>query len=123
MAGNEVMFMVRLIVFFLPIVVAYWFAPVLVAWHDLSAGKSLFFSVVACFRNWRAFLVYTVSLYFFASLLLVFAALLLNTVFASTGDGFASALMMVILFVVLPGTYASFYVSYCDVFVTIDENV
>ena len=65
MVDNQAVFMIRLVVFFAPLMVAYWFAPVLAAWHDLSAGKALFFSVVACLRNWRAFIVYIVSIYFF----------------------------------------------------------
>ena len=122
MAGHEAMFMIRLLLFFLPIMVAYWFAPVLVAWHDLPVGKSLFFSVVACLRNWRAFLVYVVSLYFFGALLMILMAVLLGTVFAGVGAAFAGGLMMAILLVILPGIYASFYVSYRDVFVTIDDD-
>ncbi len=122
MAGQEAMFMIRLLLFFLPIIVAYWFAPVLVAWHDLPVGKSLFFSVVACLRNWRAFLVYVVSVYFFGSLLMIVMAVLLRSVFAGMGQAFAGGLMMLVLLVVLPGIYASFYVSYRDVFVTIDDD-
>ena len=114
--------MIRLLLFFLPIIVAYWFAPVLVAWHDLPVGKSLFFSVVACLRNWRAFLVYVVSVYFFGSLLMIVMAVLLRSVFAGMGQAFAGGLMMLVLLVVLPGIYASFYVSYRDVFVTIDDD-
>jgi hypothetical protein len=34
---------------------AYWYAPVLAGWHGLSPAKALFFSFVACLRNWRAF--------------------------------------------------------------------
>ena len=105
----------------LPFMMAYWFAPVLAAWHGLSAGKSLFFSVVACLRNWRAFLVYIVSVYFFATVLLVLLAVLLGTVFAGAGEAFAGILLILFVLVVLPGAYASFYVSYRDVFVTIDD--
>ena len=46
----------------IPVMMAFWFAPILVAWHDMSAGKSLFFSLIACARNWRAFLVYLLAL-------------------------------------------------------------
>lgn len=44
-----------------PLMMAYWYAPVLAAWHGFSAGKALFFSFVACLRNWRAFLVYSLA--------------------------------------------------------------
>jgi uncharacterized membrane protein len=52
-----------------PLIMAYWYAPVLVGWHALSPGKALFFSFVACARNWRAFLVYSLALLVAAMLL------------------------------------------------------
>ena len=36
-----------------PVLMAWWFAPVLAAWHRLSIGRALFFSFVACWMNWR----------------------------------------------------------------------
>ncbi|MDV7403148.1 BPSS1780 family membrane protein, partial [Arthrospira platensis SPKY1] len=39
-----------------PVVMAYWFAPVLAAWWKVSAPKALFFSFYACLQNWRPFL-------------------------------------------------------------------
>ena len=122
LADNEAMFMLRLVLFFLPTMVAYWFAPVLVAWHELPVGKALFFSVVACLRNWRAFLVYFVAIAILGGVLLIFIALLLATLFANAGGESAMALMTMVLLVFLPATYVSFYVSYRDIFVTIDED-
>ena len=122
LADNEAMFMLRLVLFFLPTMVAYWFAPVLVAWHELPVGKALFFSVVACLRNWRAFLVYFVAIAILGGVLLIFIALLLATLFANAGGESAMALMTMVLLVFLPATYASFYVSYRDIFVTIDDD-
>ena len=110
---------------FLPVMMAYWFAPVLVAWHDLAAGKALFFSFIACVRNWRAFFVYALSIVLAGALL----PGLLVGVLGSLIDGGASvvsvALTVLIILVLLPTLYASFYVSYRDVFVstrTIHEN-
>ena len=121
MEGNQLMFLVWLIVFFVPVMIAYWFSPMLVAWNGLPVGKSLFFSVVACLRNWRAFIVYVVSVYFFATVLLVAVNVLLATLFAGAGEAGVGMLLMLTLMVVFPAAYASFYVSYCDVFVTIDD--
>ena len=122
LADNEVMFMARLMLFFLPTLMAYWFAPVLVAWHELSVGKALFFSIVACLRNWRAFLVYIISVYVLGALLLLISALLLGTLFANAGEEFAIMLVTTVLLIFLPVMYASFYVSYRDIFVTIDDD-
>ena len=41
-----------------PLTVLFWHAPALVHWHDISPLKSLFFSAVACFKNFGAFAVY-----------------------------------------------------------------
>lgn len=39
----------------LPLSLMFWHAPALVFWHDLPPLKSMFFSIVACFRNFWAF--------------------------------------------------------------------
>jgi len=44
---------------YMPISLAFWHAPALVFWHGVTPLKSLFFSFVACIRNGRAFLVYS----------------------------------------------------------------
>lgn len=46
-------------VLYVPLSMMFWHAPALVYWHGLPAGKSLFFSLVACWRNMKAFSVYT----------------------------------------------------------------
>ena len=45
-----------------PLVMAFWFAPMLAAWHRQGAGKALFFSFFACLRNWRPFLLYSLTI-------------------------------------------------------------
>jgi len=39
----------------LPLSLMFWHAPALVFWHNLPPLKSMFFSIVACFRNFWAF--------------------------------------------------------------------
>ena len=46
---------------YLPLSLLFWHAPALVHWHGLSVGKSLFFSLVACARNFWAFVVYSLA--------------------------------------------------------------
>jgi len=100
-----------------PVVMAWWFAPVLAAWHGQGVGKSLFFSFVACWLNWRAFLVYGAGLMLVAGLAPgLLAGLLL--LFIPEAQTFITALMTVpMMLVILPVIFASFYVSYRDVFV------
>ena len=43
---------------YLPLSLLFWHAPGLVHWHGVPPVKALFFSIVACMRNFGAFLVY-----------------------------------------------------------------
>lgn len=86
----------------LPLVMAYWFAPVLVAFHHLSALKAMKLSFIACLRNMLPFLIYSLI----AMVFLILAALPL----------FLGMLVMI------PTMIASLYTSYRDVFVA-DEAV
>lgn len=110
------------LVLFAPVLMAYWFAPVLAAWHGLSAGKSLFFSLVASWRNWRAFLVYGAVVTLVGAFVPGLVAGVLGSLFASAGQFFSVVFTVAMILVLLPTLYASFYVSYRDVFVSVDEH-
>jgi hypothetical protein len=60
--------------FSLPLSVLFWHAPALVHWHGVAPVKSLFFSMVACFRNFGALFVFG----------MVWCAVLLGAISAST---------------------------------------
>lgn len=108
--------MLTTLVLMTPVLMAYWFAPVLAAWHQLPLGKSLFFSFVACWLNWRAFLAYGVGLFVVAGLLPgILLGLLL--VVAPGLQGMATLLVsMPMILVVAPVLFASFYACYRDIF-------
>jgi hypothetical protein len=44
-----------------PLFLMFWHAPALVHWHGITPAKSLFFSVVACWRNMGALMVYSLA--------------------------------------------------------------
>lgn len=108
--------MLRLMLIASPLLLAFWFAPLLTAWDGVPAAKSLFFSFVAAWRNWRAFLAYglaaTLIGVFLPGLLLIVASLLSQTL----GDVFSMALRMLLVLVLAPVLMASVYLSYRDVF-------
>lgn len=108
--------MARLMVVALPVIAAFWFAPLLTAWDDVTPLKSVFFSVVASLRNWRAFAVYGLAASLFAivvpGILLITAA----AISAALANAFSIALKMVMLFVMAPIMMTSVFVSYQDVF-------
>jgi hypothetical protein len=105
-------------VLLIPVILAFWFAPVLAAWHDMSAGKSLFFSLVACLRNWRAFLLYGLAI----GIICAFIPRLVDSLVGAGGEGgeggspLAAMITVTVSLILLPTLYASFYVSYRDIF-------
>lgn len=101
----------------LPLIMAFWFAPPLAAWGNFSAAKSLFFSFVACWRNWRAFFVYGAGVGLISVVLPGIILGLAGEISESLLQILAVAVTMPMLFVFVPTLFASFYVSYCDVFV------
>jgi hypothetical protein len=101
---------------YLPVMLAFWFAPPLAAWHSTGAAKALFFSFAAALMNWRAFLGYGAVT---ALVTLVAPFLLLSLLALASGGGYrlpVASFVLPLLIVLLPTLFASFYVSYRDVF-------
>src|SRR5258708_26920815 len=100
----------------MPVMLAFWFAPPLAAWHSTGPAKALFFSFAAAMMNWRAFLAYGAVT---AVVPLVIPFVLLSALaLASAGDPRfpAAPLVFPLLLLLLPTLFASFYASYRDVF-------
>jgi hypothetical protein len=109
-------------VLYTPVMMAFWFAPPLAAWHSTGAAKALFFSFYACLVNWRAFLAYGAV----AALLMVALPFVALTILVLlTGGSLKLSVMGLLaglLIVLLPTLLASFYASYRDVFADSDES-
>ncbi|AKM29317.1 hypothetical protein AB870_02975 [Pandoraea faecigallinarum] len=94
---------------YIPVAMLFWFAPVLVAWHDITPVKAIFFSWTACTRNFRAFVVYGLCV----MLLAMVSSLLLMVIMAVLGI-FQYAMLLLwplsLLFAAI--VYCSFYASY-----------
>ncbi len=108
--------MARLLIVALPVITAFWFAPLLTAWDDVSPLKSVFFSFVAAWRNWRAFAVYGLSAGLVAIALPGLLLIAAGAISAVLVNVLSIALKMALIFVVAPTLMASVYVSYQDVF-------
>lgn len=88
-------------VVFIPVIMAVWFAPLLVVFHGLKPVAAMWWSFTACWRNPSAFLVYGA-----ATLLLWFLA---------------SIPLMLGLIVLLPVLACSIYTSFTDLFGALPE--
>lgn len=115
-ASEMLLPMLRLVLIALPMILTFWFAPLLTAWNGVPAAKSVFFSLVAVWRNWRAFVVYAMT----AALVGVFTPALLllivGLISSSALEIFSVALRMLLLLMFLPVLMTGGYQSYRDVF-------
>jgi hypothetical protein len=101
---------------YVPVMMLYWFAPVLAAWHDTGAVKSLFFSLAACLVNWRALTGYGVAA---ALVTIVIPFLVLSVLLVVSGGRLQAGvmgIMLPLLMALMPMLYASFYAGYRDIF-------
>jgi hypothetical protein len=107
---------------FIPVIMAFWFAPCLVALEDLPAWDSLKLSLRATLKNWPAFLLY--SLVFF--LLGVVGSILFGVAAGgvgvfSSGNSMAMIFLLILLIPLagLPAmaiTTLSCYTGFRDIF-------
>ena len=114
--------MAILLVLASPLLMAFWFAPLLTAWDGVGAAKSLFFSFVASWRNWKAFAVYGLVLVFVGVLLPGLILIIAGQISQSLLAVLNTALRMLLIFVLAPTMVASVYLSYRDVFAAIPPS-
>lgn len=81
---------------FIPLMMAYWFAPVLIALNDLSAIAAMKLSFIGCIKNVLPFFIYSivVTVLMFVAMIPIFLGLL----------------------VMIPVMYASMYTAYRDIY-------
>jgi hypothetical protein len=100
----------------LPLVLSFWFAPMLVAWNDLPAAKALFFSIVAVLRNWQAFAVYGAAVFGVSALAPGLLRAAVAALPETLGTLVGAVVSLAMIFVLMPTLFASIYVSYREVF-------
>lgn len=97
---------------YLPLALLFWHAPALVHWHGVSPVKSLFFSVMACWQNKGAMLVYLLGwlgTFMLGSTLVGLLAAMIGPQ-AMQMAMFPAALLMAAMF------FSSFYYTFRDSF-------
>ncbi|PKO61480.1 MAG: hypothetical protein CVU24_08440 [Betaproteobacteria bacterium HGW-Betaproteobacteria-18] len=97
----------------LPLSLMFWHAPALVFWHDLPPLKSMFFSIVACFRNFWAFAVFGIT--WMGTI--VVAILAIGTLGNVMGNpGLSGMLLFPALMLLASMFFTSLYFTYRDSF-------
>jgi len=100
-------------VLYLLISMLFWHAPALIGWHGIPMTQALFFSMVACWRNKWAFLLYGLSwgaIFFGVQM----AGVLLSMLGIS--PTLLQLLMTPVNIAIAAVLYASFYPAYVSVF-------
>jgi len=95
--GGMLVAMLVALTLLIPLLMAYWFAPALVFFNDMSAPDAMKASFAACMKNWLPF-----------------------TVYGLTGLGLSIVAMIPFglgLLVLIPVITASIYTGYKDIFV------
>ena len=95
-----------------PVMMAYWFAPLLAGWWKMPAPKAMFFSFFACLRNWRPFLAYAIALALFGAIL---PGIVLGIV-GMASPTLATLLSVPLPLLLIPIVFASFYTNARDIF-------
>ncbi|MFZ3117148.1 MAG: BPSS1780 family membrane protein, partial [Variovorax sp.] len=106
---------------YLPLSLAFWHAPALVHWHGVPPAKSLFFSFVACFKNFGALFVFGlawVGVFIGSGIVLSLIATLFAAVAGEGAGTAAGALMlggaMVMAAMFFTSTWFTFRDSFID---------
>ena len=105
---------------YLPLSLLFWHAPALVHWHGVTPVKSLFFSFIACYKNFGAFAVFGLAwsgIFFLATLAVSLIASVLGSPMLATAIMFPVALVIIAMF------FTSIYFTFRDSFVPSPEDL
>jgi len=100
---------------YIPLSTLFWHAPALMHWHAQPLAKSIFFSFMACWANWRAFAVFGLT---WASIFLT-TSVLLSLISMAFDDGQMSMVLMLPAMLMLAAMFfSSSYYSFRDCFIS-----
>ena len=103
------------LVLYVPLSALFWHASALIHWHMQPVAKSLFFSIVACVSNWRAFAVFGLSWV----LIFVTTSLFLSAISMLTEEGQLSLMLLLPAMLMLSAMFfTSCYFSFRDCFIS-----
>ena len=115
-AGELASLLLTASLLYLPVLMLFWFAPALTAWHAMGPVQALFYSFFAALLNWRAFVGYGLVAILIT---VVTPSLVLSGLLLVTGGKLKVdilGLVFALFIFVQPTLFASFYASYREVF-------
>ena len=104
---------------YLPLSLLFWHAPALVHWHGVTPVKSLFFSFMACYKNFGALTVFGLAW----TGVFVLAALTVSLIAGVLGNPtLAAVAMFPMALVIVAMFFTSIYFTFRDSFVADDDS-
>jgi hypothetical protein len=100
-------------VLYMPLSLMFWHAPALVHWHGVDPVKSLFFSLVACMRNFWAFTLFGITwvgVFIILGMVVASIAALMGSPEVITAIMFPASMLLAAMF------FTSIYYSFRDCF-------
>jgi hypothetical protein len=112
--SNMALAMLFAAVVYTPAAMAFWYAATLVAWQNMSVGKSVFYSFFLVHRAGKAFLVYSLT---WAAIGVLFPLIISSLIALLLEKAVVTIIVMLPLSIVLTVImYCSFYPTYTYVF-------
>jgi hypothetical protein len=111
-SGNLLSALIAGLILHAPLLMAIWFAPLLIVFDEMSPYAAMRLSFIACLSNFIPLQIFAISLFVLVVMALMPYILL----------GFVSLSFGLVNFVLMPILYASVYASYKDIFVDISET-
>ncbi len=106
----------RLLLLAIPFLMAFLFPPYLTGWDGVPAAKAVFFSFVACLRNWRALAFYILAVGAFSIVLPGLVLILAGQISPAASQVMQVVVRVLMVFLLAPVLSASVYVGYRDIF-------
>lgn len=108
--------LLRLLLLAIPFLMAFLFPPYLTGWDGIPAAQAVFFSFVACVRNWRALVAYLVAIAGVSVVLPGLALMLASQLSPLALQVVQVVVRVLMVFLLAPVLSASLYAGYRDIF-------
>ncbi|MDE2599543.1 MAG: hypothetical protein KGL40_07965 [Rhodocyclaceae bacterium] len=109
-----------LFIVMIPVFMAFCFAPILTAWHNMAPAKAMFFSFVATWRNVGAFIMHFLNC-LIVVMVVGFVRVVVSGLFPAIGDALGYVLQLLMLLAFVPMLMVSVYIAYLEIFETLPE--